>query len=279
MMGAMSEKASPLPARESTGKFTEFAEFAQYYDLVYANKDYAAEVDVFDGLVKRHLAGDLERGSTSVLDAGCGTGGHSLRLAELGYRVTGVDRSEEMLRLARHKSQPENNPVEWVHQDLQSLDLGRSFDVCGAFFAVLSFQITNLEISQALSNIRRHLNPSGLLLADVWYGPAVLTEKPEPRLKVMEASGQRILKYSTPELDALRHTNVVHQHVVVLDSENHKVAEIKESQTVRFWFPQELRACLEREGFEVLQLFAYPNVDRAPTTSDWELGFVARARP
>ena len=89
----------------------------------------------------------------------------------------------------------------------------------------------------------------------------------------------RILKYSTPELDSFRHTTVLHQHVVVLDSENQRVAEIEESQRVRFWFPQELTATLEREGFEVLQLFAYPNAEKAPTTSDWELGFVARARP
>ena len=174
-----------------------------------------------------------------------------------------------MLDIARSKPQPQQNPVEWIHQDLQSLDLGRSFDVCGAFFAVLSFQITNAEISRALSNIRRHLNPGGLLLADVWYGPAVLTEGPERRLKVMEASGQRILKYSTPELDAFRHTNVLHQHVIVLDPAKRKIAEIDESQTVRFWFPQELTATLDREGFEVLHLFAYPKPEQAPTTSDW----------
>lgn len=257
----------------------EFAEFAQYYDLLYADKDYAAEVGLFDRLVKRYAKGDAGRDATHVLDAGCGTGGHSLRLAELGYRVTGVDRSKDMLDIARSKSQPAQNPVEWAEQDLQSLDLGRSFDVCGAFFAVLSFQITNAEIARALSNIRRHLKPSGLLLADVWYGPAVLCEGPEKRLKVMEASGRRILKYSTPELDPFRHTNVLHQHVVVLDADNRKVAEIEESQTVRYWFPQELTATLEREGFEVLHLFAYPNPEAAPTTSDWELGFVARAKP
>lgn len=264
-MGAMSEKLS---------RSSEFAEFAKYYDFLYADKDYDAEVELFDALVARYAKGE----ANTVLDAGCGTGEHSLRLAERGYRVTGVDRSLDMLDIARGKPQPSEGEVEWIHQDLQSLSLDRRFDVCGAFFAVLSFQISNLEMARALSNIRRHLNPSGLLLADLWYGPAVLSEGPENRLKILEASGKRILKYSTPELDAFHHTNVVHQHVIVLDSEDRQVAEIKESQTVRFWFPQELTAFLEGQGFEVLHLFAYPDADKTPTTSDWDLGFVARAK-
>lgn len=250
------------------------AEFASYYDLIYADKDYAAEVALFDRLVKRYADGPVE----TVLDAGCGTGGHALGLAELGYRVCGADRSEGMLAVARAKSQPVGNPVDWVRQDLRSLDLGRSFDACGAFFAVLSFQLENDEMAQTLANLRRHLAPDGLLLGDVWYGPAVLTEGPENRLKVLEAGGHRVLKYATPGLDTFRHTNVVHQHVVVMDRESKVVAEFEEQQEVRFWFPQELHAFLERAGFEVLSLFAYPDDSRTPTSSDWDLGFVARVR-
>ena len=55
-----------------------------------------------------------------VLDAGCGTGRVAVRLAELGYRVVGVDSDEEMLSIARESGAE----VAWVHQDLAELDMG-----------------------------------------------------------------------------------------------------------------------------------------------------------
>ena len=249
------------------------AEFARYYDLIYSDKDYSAEVALFDRLVGQHSDQTVK----TVLDAGCGTGGHSLRLAELGYDVCGVDRSEGMLEMARQKAAPSRGSVEWIQQDIQSLDLDRRFDACGCFFAVLSFQLSNQAMRGALESIRRHLNPSGLLLGDLWYGPAVLTERPEKRLKITESGKRRVFKFSTPELDLSQHTNVVHQHIVVLDSGGRVEAEVKEAQAVRFWFPLELEAFLENAGFELLSMFAYPDPEKPLTPQDWDLGFVARA--
>jgi malonyl-CoA O-methyltransferase len=52
----------------------------------------------------------------SVLDLGCGTGRHALRLAALGARVTACDFSPGMLAQAQSKLGAEQ--VEWVVQDL-----------------------------------------------------------------------------------------------------------------------------------------------------------------
>ncbi|HOA15083.1 MAG TPA: methyltransferase domain-containing protein [Bacillota bacterium] len=40
-----------------------------------------------------------------IIDIGCGTGRHSIRLASMGYEVTGVDLSEQMLSMARKKAE------------------------------------------------------------------------------------------------------------------------------------------------------------------------------
>ena len=61
-----------------------------------------------DGLEKA-LVGELlgpspaERGESSILDIGCGTGQWGLWLAEMGYEVTGIDISESMVARARVK--------------------------------------------------------------------------------------------------------------------------------------------------------------------------------
>ena len=69
------------------------AEYAGAYDAIYAEKDYEAEVD----LIERAAARFGDDAAASVLDLGCGTGGHAIPLARRGHRVTGVDRSPAML--------------------------------------------------------------------------------------------------------------------------------------------------------------------------------------
>src|SRR4051812_37634035 len=61
----------------------------------------------------------------TVLDAGCGTGRVTIRLAELGYAVVGVDVDVGMLREARVEA-PE---LDWRVGDLAVLDTGELFDV------------------------------------------------------------------------------------------------------------------------------------------------------
>ncbi len=61
----------------------------------------------------------------SVLDAGCGTGRVGIRLASLGYDVTGVDVDPTMLAEAEHDA-PD---LTWLRGDLSTFDLGRTFDL------------------------------------------------------------------------------------------------------------------------------------------------------
>jgi SAM-dependent methyltransferase len=60
-----------------------------------------------------------------ILDAGCGTGRVAIRLAELGYRVVGVDLDASMLLQAR----AEAPDLDWRVADLTRLDTGQRFDL------------------------------------------------------------------------------------------------------------------------------------------------------
>lgn len=73
----------------------------------------------------------------TVLDAGCGTGENTLRVASLGLSVLGVDVAETALAIARAKAQDRGIEVEFVAADAFQLKrLGRKFDTvldCGLF--------------------------------------------------------------------------------------------------------------------------------------------------
>src|SRR5271155_5653276 len=77
--------------------------------------------------------------SGAVLDAGCGTGEHTLLIASLGLRVLGVDVAETALAMARKKAADRGIEAEFAAADAFQLErLGRMFETvldCGLFHA------------------------------------------------------------------------------------------------------------------------------------------------
>jgi len=96
----------------------------------------------------------------SVLDAGCGTGRVAVELVRRGIEAVGVDLDPAMLAVARRKA-PD---LQWVEADLETVDLGRRFDVVVAAGNVFIFLTPGREAA-VTANLARHLEPGGLLVA------------------------------------------------------------------------------------------------------------------
>ena len=69
-----------------------FNDYAKYYNLIYADKEYDKEVDYILSLIDKN-----SDSNTSLLDVGCGTGRHALEFYNKNYSVTGIDISEQMI--------------------------------------------------------------------------------------------------------------------------------------------------------------------------------------
>ncbi len=244
------------------------------YDYLYQDKDYAAECDLIETLLSVYGS----RPTHSLLDLGCGTGNHALPLAERGYRVVGVDRSEGMLSQARAKvaTTAAKERVEFYPGDVRTVDLQQMFDAALMMFAVLGYQLENADVLAALRTVRRHLQPGGLFIFDVWYGPAVLTIRPSERLKVIPTSTGRVLRVASSSLDTRHHTCDVRYHVWRLDSER-LTGEVEEVHTMRFFFPRELEFFLECAGLALLRLGTFMDFERDPDETTWNVIGVARA--
>jgi SAM-dependent methyltransferase len=92
----------------------------------------------------------LGEGDGALVDIGCGTGSYAAGLAELGWTVTGVDVSEDMLRRAREKG------VEAMRADATALPFeDASFDA-----AVSVFTHTDVDdFSGVVREVARVLRP------------------------------------------------------------------------------------------------------------------------
>ena len=63
-----------------------------------------------------------------ILDVGCGTGRHTVELAQRGYNVTGLDFSEGMLAQAKKRAQEADVEVNWVHADATQFTSEEKYD-------------------------------------------------------------------------------------------------------------------------------------------------------
>jgi len=99
-----------------------------------------------------------------LLDAGCGSGQWAIAFAERGVRVTGIDLSPEMIRLARDDASASGLDIEW-----RTGDVTRLADPLAVFDAIHARVLLQFvpDVPGALRELRRVLKPGGRLLASV----------------------------------------------------------------------------------------------------------------
>lgn len=107
-----------------------------------------------------------------ILDVCCGQGRHSLELARRGFRkVTGVDRSRYLIRLARKRAREAGLDIRFREGDARRLNVGESaFDaviVMGNSFGYFDQEAEDLAV---LSAIKRTLRSHGKLVLDLTDG-------------------------------------------------------------------------------------------------------------
>lgn len=248
------------------------ANYADAYDALYHDKDYAAECGQLESIFRCDGQGSIRR----VLDLGCGTGGHSIPLAERGFDVAGVDRSEAMLSVARKKAERQRprGKVEFAQGDLRECRASGPFDAVLMMAAVLSYQLTNEDVLAAMTTARRHLRPGGLFIFDVWYGPAILSQPVSQTLKVCPIAGGEIIRRANGSLDVRRQTCTIDFQVWRLAGDR-VASKTTERHTVRYFFPMELELLLSAAGFSLSRMTAFGELDREPGATDRNVQVVA----
>jgi SAM-dependent methyltransferase len=249
------------------------SEYADAYDLLYQDKDYIAECRLIDRILQNYASGDVRK----VLDLGCGTGNHALPLAEQGYDVVGVDRAPGMLESARRKvANGQIGKAMFYEGDLRNIEIEQSFDAALMMFAVLGYQLNNSDVLAALRTARKHVRPGGLLISDIWYGPAVLRQGPSERVKFIPTESGQILRVASGELDIGHHLCKVSYRLWRIKGER-LVGQTEETHWMRYFFPLELNLFLECCGFSPVRLGAFPEFHRDPDTTTWSVLALARA--
>ncbi len=138
-----------------------FKEFARHYDrFMLEYIDYKGWVDYLEKIFRK-----LKAEPKTILDLACGTGIPTMLLAGRGYRMTGVDRSREMLEVLENKRW--GFPVRTLQADMTDFKLAEPVDAAICLYDSINYLLSEEDVKQCFSCVRQALKQGGLFVFDM----------------------------------------------------------------------------------------------------------------
>ncbi len=149
--------------------------FAYIYDVLMDHAPYKQWVTFTKDIIK-HKKTEVK----TIVDLGCGTGEIALRLSEVGFDVTGVDYSEEMLTTASQKALDKNKRLSWVKQDIRYLEGFNDIDLFISFCDVINYITEPEELLEVFKRVYASLAEEGMFIFDfhsIYYAEDKLVDQ------------------------------------------------------------------------------------------------------
>jgi SAM-dependent methyltransferase len=209
-----------------------------------------------------------------VLELGCGTGRILLPTARAGVKVTGLDKSAEMLKICRSKLEKESpevkNRVSLVNADMRDFHLGKRFSLVSITFGPFNNLITVDEQMSCLNCIRQHLRPHGALVFDVYYITLAELVAPEgsdlfSAKKPFETPDGRLVTWGVCRYGKLDFHRQVMQDGLYFNvryPDGHAERLVYTHPLVRYYYRYEVEHLLARTGFKTAAV--YGDFDKSP---------------
>lgn len=142
-----------------------YSALAAVYDRLNGELDYVRWAAYLDSEIRAHAAIPVKL----VLDLCCGTGTMTLALDRLGYDMTGVDGSPEMLSMAREKAAAagRDGAVLFLCQDMCDFELYGTVQAVVSTLDSLNHVDGAEDLMTVFSLVHNYLEPGGVFLFDM----------------------------------------------------------------------------------------------------------------
>jgi SAM-dependent methyltransferase len=214
----------------------------EHYDRIYAET--LADIPFWVRMAKRF--------GGPVLEVACGTGRITVPLAAAGIQMTGLDYAEPMLRVAREKAREAGVSVHWVQADVRDFTLGWKFNLIYFPANSITHLLTDEDFSQAMTSIRAHMAHAGRFMLQFLIPDLAMLQEDSPQREefgaydLPDGSG-RVTVEQTYRYDKI--TQI--KHIELFSRFPERAEEIRGKLDMRMFFPRELDALLQLNGFEI----------------------------
>ncbi len=224
---------------------------AEFYDALASEYDemtgfeqrFAREKPFFHLLVDRYNI-------TTAIDAGSGTGFHSLLLTQLGVGVTAIDVSAGMLRRLEAHAKHLNLSVKTVNASFGNFPetLAGTADAVFCLGNSLPHLVTDDELLHALRNFRTAIRPGGLLIVQLLNYDRLLADRTRIQ-SVKQAADKTFVRYYE------YHENSIVFNVLTITGLNGHTGHRLRSIALRPLTQDILLSALEEAGFSLVERY------------------------
>jgi len=253
-----------------------YGSLADHYDLLQSGTDVRTISGRVDALIKRFgpKTGDGELGKLILCDLGCGTGSITFELARNGYEVIGVDRSQEMLSVARETFSEGGREALFICQNISRLDLYGTADVFVSLTDTLNHLTNRRDFDRLFSRLKYFLNPGGLFIFDLLTLHYMREVRGNSRFQDITEDYALFWQNRFSDRGGLSRADMT----LFSKSDGNLFERTDFSVSERYYSESDVRSASECGGLELLAIFGdYKNV--RPGQNDIRHLYVARRRP
>ena len=233
----------------------QYSSLAKVYDRLNFGCDYNALAEFVGKEIRNNESAKTEL----VLDLACGTGKLTLLLRELGFDMTGVDLSEDMLACAREECAVRGiSDVLWLCQNMTELELYGTVDACVCSLDSINYLTKISDVKKCFSLVYNYLIPDGVFVFDV---------NTPYRFKNIYGNNDYILEDEKSLCAWQNHfnkkTGICHFYLSVFtENEDGTYTREDEIQKEKCYSRRQLEGALKEAGFEMIGV--YGDLNRTP---------------
>ncbi|HDL00924.1 MAG TPA: class I SAM-dependent methyltransferase [candidate division Zixibacteria bacterium] len=218
-----------------------YNQFAEYYDLLHVNKDYAGEVKELKKIIKRYKKSD----GRELLDVACGTGRHIFYFKNY-FSCMGIDFHESMLKVARKKMKD----ITFKQAEMELFSMRKRFDIITCLYGGISYTLSVRSLKDTLINFVHHLKPGGVIIIEPYFTDTQF--KPNrPKLSTIEHKNIKIARLSLSR----RKRNLASRKMIMTIVEKDKgVFSFEDERDVALFSTEQILTNMKRVGLKAIRI-------------------------
>jgi len=230
---------------------------ARYYDKIWGSSNYyETESQVLHQILERYR---VQR----VLDLACGTGGHCLELAKLGYNVVGLDISQTMLEKVRQKfsnlgMQPTLvlGDMKKTYSILKDSKIALPFDAVFCMGNSLEHMLDDESLMETLNEVWKVLRKAGVFVFRVNNAKQIREDRLR-RLGINKTVNESDLQLALLDCNLRDNENedILIWNAIWLINDHGKIDFQVRTHSLRFFRYNHLKKILQTHGFRIISAY------------------------
>lgn len=204
---------------------------------------------------------------SDILELGCGTGRVSLKLAEQGFNVTGLDIDADMLNVFSSKINEENSSrINLVQDNMANFSLDKKYGMIIVPFRSFQALITEKDVTSFFQSVKKHLNEHGIFILNV-FNPNeqmlrccgcenVLWKKVDYNLR------EKITKKNICEKVDTEQQTICTKYIYEIFSSDGSVEMVSNRVMARYYYYEQIVALVKDMGLDITEEYSW--YDKTP---------------